>query len=139
MQGIIAEQKGIDLNIIMMEDYFEVIPDYYTPVVIASEKTIKERPEVIKAVLKALSKGYEFSIKNPSEAADILLKASPELGKDLARNSQEWMTNYYKAEATRWGEQKLSIWQDYIDWEVEHAILEEAIKASDCFTTEFLP
>ena len=36
---------GIDLNVVMMEDYLDCVPDYYTPVVIASETTIADKPE----------------------------------------------------------------------------------------------
>ena len=50
-QGIQAEQMGIDLDVVMMEDYFDCVPDYYTPVVIASEATIADRPEVVEALL----------------------------------------------------------------------------------------
>lgn len=138
-QGITAQQQGINLNIVMMKDYFNVIPDYYTPVVIASEKTIKARPEVARAFLKALSRGYQFAIQQPDEAASILLGAAPELDSNLVKASQQWISPYYQADAPRWGEQKQSIWQNYIDWEVQHSILKSTISSSAAFTNQFLP
>ncbi|MDP6127843.1 MAG: ABC transporter substrate-binding protein, partial [Dehalococcoidales bacterium] len=115
------------------------VPDYYTPVVIVSENTISDRPEVVKALMKALSRGYDFAIENPGEAADILLAAAPELDAELVRASQDWLSRYYQADAPRWGEQKESVWQDYTDWMVEHGILASPISAADAFTNEFLP
>jgi ABC-type nitrate/sulfonate/bicarbonate transport system substrate-binding protein len=138
-QGLMAKQQGVDLNIVMMKDYFNIIPDYYTPLVIASEKTIAERPDVVKAFLKALSDGYNYTIQNPDQAADILLGAAPELDKTLVKESQKWLTEYYQAEAPRWGEQKQSIWQNYIDWEVKYGIIKSPISAVDAFTNKFLP
>ena len=138
-QGFQAQQQGVALNVVMMEDYFDCIPDYYTPVVIASEDTIATRPDVVRALIKALSRGYEFAVQNPGEAADILLAAVPELDAELVRASQEWLSGYYQAEAPRWGEQKESVWKDYSDWMVEHGILSTPISASDAFTNEFLP
>jgi len=138
-QGIQAEQQGIDINVVMMEDYFDCIPDYYTPVIIASEDTIANRPEVVAAFLEALSRGYVFAIENPDEAADILLAAAPELDTDLVKASQAWIADYYQAEAPRWGEQKEEVWQGYTDWMVENGILAEPIAAADAFTNEFLP
>ncbi len=138
-QGFQAKQQGVDINVVMMEDYFDCIPDYYTPVIIASEDTIANRQDVTRALMKALSRGYEFAVKNPGEAADILLEAVPELDAELVRASQEWLSGYYQAEAPRWGEQKESVWKDYSDWMVEHGILSAPIKASDAFTNEFLP
>ncbi|MDP7524971.1 MAG: ABC transporter substrate-binding protein [Dehalococcoidales bacterium] len=138
-QGFAAQQQGIDLNVVMMSDYFDCVPDYYTPVVIVSENTISDRPEVVKALMKALSRGYDFAIENPGEAADILLAAAPELDAELVRASQDWLSRYYQADAPRWGEQKESVWQDYTDWMVEHGILASPISAADAFTNEFLP
>ena len=138
-QGFQAQQQGVGINVLMMEDYFNCVPDYYTPVVIASEDTIAYEPEVVKAMMRALSRGYDFAIQNPSEAAELLLAAVPELDTELVKASQDWISKYYQAGAPRWGEQKESVWQDYTDWMVKHGILSAPISASDAFTNEFLP
>ncbi len=138
-QGFQAQQQDVDLNVVMMEDYFDCIPDYYTPVVIANEDTIANKPEVVKAFMEALSRGYDFAIQNPGEAAELLLAAVPELDAELVKASQGWLSKYYQADAPRWGEQKESVWQNYTDWMVEHGILSAPISASDAFTNEFLP
>jgi ABC-type nitrate/sulfonate/bicarbonate transport system substrate-binding protein len=138
-EGIEAKQQGIKLNVVMMKDYFDTIPDYYTPVVITNENTITNKPEVVKAFLNALSRGYDFAIQNPDEAADILLNAVPELDSKLVKASQEWLSPYYQAEAPRWGEQKESVWQNYSDWMVKYGILSTPFSASDAFTNKFLP
>ncbi|OGO13449.1 MAG: ABC transporter substrate-binding protein, partial [Chloroflexi bacterium RBG_13_68_17] len=62
-QGLQAEQLGIDLNIVMMQDWLDCIPDYYTPVLIASEATIAERPQIVRAFLQAVSRGYQEAIR----------------------------------------------------------------------------
>ncbi len=138
-QGFQAKQLGIDLNVIMMKDYFNCIPDYYTPVVIASENTIAKKPEVVKAFLKALSRGYKFSIDNPGEAAGVLVASVPELNAALVKASQDWLSPYYQANAQRWGEQKESVWRDYSEWMVKHGILSSPIAVSQAFTNKFLP
>jgi len=138
-QGFQAIQQDVDINVVMMENYFDCIPDYYTPVVIANEETIANRPEVVKALLKALSRGYTFAADDPGKAADILLAAVPELDADLVKASQDWLSQYYIADSPRWGEQKESVWQDYTDFMVENGILPSPISTSDAFTNEFLP
>ncbi len=138
-QGFQAQQQGVAINVLMMEDYFDCVPDYYTPVVIASEDTITNKPEVVKAIMGALSRGYDFAIKNPSEAAGLLLAAVPELDTQLVRASQDWLSKYYQGGAPRWGEQKESVWQGYTDWMLKHGILSGPISASNAFTNEFLP
>jgi ABC-type nitrate/sulfonate/bicarbonate transport system substrate-binding protein len=138
-QGFQAKQQGLALNVVMMEDYFDCIPDYYTPVVIASEDTIANKPEVVRAFMAALSRGYDFAIQNPSEAAELLLAAVPELDTELVKESQDWLSKYYQADAPRWGEQKEAVWQGYTDWMVENGILSAPISVSDAFTNYFLP
>jgi ABC-type nitrate/sulfonate/bicarbonate transport system substrate-binding protein len=138
-QAFQAEQQGIDINVVMMKDWFDCIPDYYTPVVITSENTISNRPDVVRAFAGALSRGYEFAVQNPDDAADLLIAAVPELDPELVKASQNWISQYYQAEAPRWGEQKESIWQGYSDWMVENGILQTSISGKDAFTNEFLP
>jgi len=138
-QGFQAEQQDIEINVVMMKDWFDCIPDYYTPVVITSEDTIEKKPGTVKAFVKALSQGYEFAVDNPDEAADLLVAAVPELDVELVKASQNWISQYYQADAPRWGEQKESIWQRYSDWMVENGILQTSISGKDAFTNEFLP
>ncbi len=138
-QGIQAEYEGIDLQIVMMEEWFDCIPDYYTPVFIASETTIRERPQVVRAFLEATERGYRYAIDNPDQAADILLEAVPELNEDLVHRSQSWLSPRYQADAPRWGEQDLQVWQAYSAWMVEHGILAVSIQAEDAFTNKYLP
>jgi ABC-type nitrate/sulfonate/bicarbonate transport system substrate-binding protein len=138
-QAFQAQQQGVDIDVLMMEDYFDCIPDYYTPVVITSEDTIADKPEVVRAFMKAVSRGYDFATRNPGEAAVLLLNAVPELDVELVKASQDWLSQYYLAEAPRWGEQKESVWRGYSDWMFENGILSTPISAADAFTNEFLP
>jgi ABC-type nitrate/sulfonate/bicarbonate transport system substrate-binding protein len=138
-QGIQAKQQGVDLSVVMMSDYFDCIPDYYTPILITSRTMITERPEVVRAFMRAISRGYEFAIQNPDEAATLLLKAAPELDEALVKDSQAWLSPRYQAEAPQWGEQKLEVWQNYSQWMADNGIIEQPIDAQAAFTNDFLP
>ncbi|MBN1430811.1 MAG: ABC transporter substrate-binding protein [Anaerolineae bacterium] len=138
-QGIQAKQQGADLSTVMMSDYFDCIPDYYTPILITSQAMIDERPDVVRAFLKAVSRGYDFAIRSPDEAVDFLLKAAPEIDKELAQESQAWLSPRYQSDAPRWGEQKLEVWQDYSQWMADNGIIGQPIDAQAAFTNDFLP
>jgi ABC-type nitrate/sulfonate/bicarbonate transport system substrate-binding protein len=138
-QGIQAQQLGVELQLVMMEDHFDCIPDYYTPVLIASEATLAERPEVVRAFLRAVSRGYNFAAEDPQAAAQALLRAAPELDPDLVGASQAWLSPRYIAEAPRWGEQSLATWTAYTEWMGSTAILRQPIDPAAAFTNEFLP
>lgn len=136
--GIEAEVRGVPLNIVMMNDV-QCIPDYYTPVIITSEKMIAEQPDLVRRFLAATSAGYRFAIDRPAEAAEILLQAAPELDAELVRRSQEYLATQYQADAPRWGEQKLEVWRAYAQWMAERNLIARMIEPEKAFTNEFLP
>ncbi len=138
-QGVQARQQGIALDVVRLDEWFDCIPDYYTPVLIASEATVAGRPEVARAFVGAVARGYAFAVQNPDEAAALLLRAAPELDEALVRESQAWLSPRYQADAPRWGEQQLSIWQGYADWMLASGVLSAPIDAQAAFTNQFLP
>lgn len=137
--GINAELKGIDLNIVMLSDWTDCVPDYYTPVIITNESLIADQPELVQAFMSAAARGYEFAAANPDEAAEILLKAAPESDPELIKASQQWLSPQYQADAARWGVQDEQVWQRYADWLAEQGVLEETIDGQAAFSNEFLP
>ncbi|WP_141993923.1 ABC transporter substrate-binding protein [Bacillus sp. B4EP4a] len=136
--GIEAELRNEKLNMVYLTEYSDKL-DYYTPVLTTNEKMIKEDPETVKAFVQAASKGYQFAIKNPDDAADILIKSAPDLDAKLVKKSQEWLADKYQDDAPRWGEQKLEIWKNYSEWMTENKLLEGDFDPEKAFTNEFLP
>ena len=137
--GIEGELRGLDLDTVMLMDYFDCIPDYYTPVLITSQDMIDEQPDVVAAFVQASARGFAYAIQKPAEAADLLIEAAPELDPDLVRTSAEWLAPQYQADAPRWGEQSLDVWLGFTDFLVENGILEAGIDADAAFTNDFLP
>lgn len=136
--GVEAELRNQKINMIYLTDYSEKL-DYYTPVLETNEKMIEDNPEAVRAFVKAASQGYEFAIKNPDEAADILLKAAPDLDEKLVKASQKWLAPKYQDDASQWGLQKQSVWENYAAWMYEHKLLDKKLDAEKAFTNEFLP
>lgn len=136
--GIEAELRGEPLDMQYVKDYTDKL-DYYTPVIVTNEKTAANDPELVKAFMRATSKGYEYAIEHPEEAADILLKAVPDLDKELVLASQKWLSPKYQDDAARWGEQKREVWQNYSDWMHERGLIEKELDTDKAFTNEFLP
>lgn len=136
--GIEAELRGEPIDMLYVKDYAEAL-DYYTPVLVTNEQTIQKDPELVKAFLKATSEGYQYAIDHPEDAANILLKAVPDLDKDLVLASQQWLSPKYKDDAPRWGEQKEEVWTNYTDWMFSKKLLDKEIDVTKAYTNEFLP
>ncbi|WP_246364070.1 ABC transporter substrate-binding protein [Halobacillus locisalis] len=136
--GVEAELRGQELNMQYLTDYSEKL-DYYTPVITTNETMVEEDSEIVQSFMAAATKGYQFAIDHPQEAADHLIEAVPDLDPELVRASQEWLSPKYKDDAERWGQQELSVWSNYAEWMLENGLLEEELDAEAAFTNEFLP
>ena len=73
----------------------------YGLMLIASQKTLTERPDVIRKVSLALLRGYQDHIKDPDAAAAAILAVHPELDKDYIQSSARNLTNLIWDETTR--------------------------------------
>lgn len=138
--GIACKAAGLETDYFNFADIDSVF-DYYTPLVISSNQYLEENPEKVKAFLAALSKGYEFAVENPREAADILMEAAPELksNPELVYESQEYLAGQYIAECSRWGEFDPERWAGFYEWLNGLNILEEPIDPYKGFTNDYLP
>ncbi|MFJ5625032.1 ABC transporter substrate-binding protein [Peribacillus loiseleuriae] len=136
--GIEAELRGEKLNMQYLTDYTEKL-DYYTPVLTTSENLIKEDPETVRSFVAAVSKGYQYTIDHPDEAASILIKAVPDLDPELVKASQKWLSRKYQDDASKWGVQDQKVWENYASWMFENGLLESKLDAKKAFTNEFLP
>lgn len=138
-EGIDAELKGVELNLIMLNEWLDCVPDFYTPVIITNETMIAEQPEIVKAFVSATAKGYDYTIANPDDAADILIKAAPETDAELTKASQKWLSQQYQADAAAWGVQEAAVWQEFADLLFDNGVLAEKQDMSGAFSNDFLP
>ncbi|NMB97171.1 MAG: ABC transporter substrate-binding protein, partial [Clostridiaceae bacterium] len=136
--GISAELKGVSLNFIKLQDVDSEL-DFYTPVIMTSASVIEKDPETVRKFLRATSKGYEYAIEKPEEAAEILLEYAPEIDRELAIASQKYLAKEYKSDAKRWGEMKKEVWETYGNWMYKNGLLESELNVEEAFTNEFLP
>lgn len=136
--GVKMEQEGLETDYFAFKDINPVF-DYYTPVVIANNSFLEEEPETAEKFLKALKEGYEYSIENPEDAAEILCEASPELDKELVAASQEYLAAQYKAEVEQWGYMDPERWNSFYQWLNENGLVENEIPENAGFSNEYLP
>ena len=127
-------------------DYFEFadidpVFDYYTPLIVGNDTWLEKNPEAAKAFVAALSKGYNYAVNYPKEAADILMEAAPELkaNSELVYASQEYLAAEYIADANRWGEFEADRWAAFYQWLNDNNLLESKINPNYGFTNEYLP
>ena len=138
--GIACQTAGLETDYFEFADINPVF-DYYTPVIIGNNDWLSENPESAKAFIEALSKGYNYAVENPKNAADILMDAAPELksNSELVYASQEYLASEYIADASKWGEFDPDRWAAFYEWLNEKNLLEEKLDPAFGFTNNYLP
>lgn len=136
--GVKTELEKLETDYFAFADIDPVF-DYYTPVIIGGNKFLEDKPETAKAFLSALTKGYEYAMEHPDEAAEILCKANPELDKELVKASQNYLADKYQADAEKWGYIDATRWNNFYKWLNEKDLVETDIPENMGFTNEYLP
>ncbi len=147
-EGVEAQRAKVELNAMPPTQF--CVPNYYTPVIITSEKTIKERADVVRRFMRATARGYELAVSNPDQAADLLVKATPPgtfPDQELVKESARWLAPKYKEGKSRWGEQDLQVWTDFPRFMIKSGKLKNGdgvtvtkdLDFAAFFTNDFVP
>ena len=146
-QGVQARREGFELLTFPIKDYG--IPDYSTPNIITSPKTLSEKKEALKKFMKATARGYEYARVHPKEAAQMLIDATPQdtfPDPQLVFESQEYLSPRYADLGRAWGVQSRESWHAYPEFMLKNkAIFDasgkpvETIEYEALYTNELLP
>jgi len=139
--GINAEVSGVACD---FWDFASLSSDldYYTPLILANNDFLAQYPETASAFLRATAKGYAFAIKNPTEAADMLIAGdttgSLEGAKDLVYASQQWLSERYIADAPAWGYISPERWNGFYAWLYNNGLTVHDLTGLG-FSNDYLP
>jgi len=136
--GVYADMSGVDVSYMNITDFGPEF-DYYTPVIISSNRYLEENPETAKAFMAATKKGYEFAAEKPIESAEILLEQVPEVGDaEFIKASQEYISKQYISDAESWGKINPERWNAFYSWLNENVDLFGKLEENVGFTNEYL-
>lgn len=133
------EIEGRALDSLAFVDYGHCIPDWYTPILIAGGALIGDDPELVRDFLDATTRGYEYAIANPDEAARMLLAAAPELDRELVIASARYHAVRYREEGRPWGVQRRSVWVRFEEFLRASGLTDAPADVDAAFTNDFLP
>lgn len=132
-----AKVQHYDVNYFSFVSMDKVF-DFYTPVIAANDDFAKKYPDVVKAFVRAAKRGYEYAIKHPKAAGDILLDAAPELSADLVQASAKYLAKQYQADAKSWGVIDKSRWDAYFKWLNDKNLVENKLDVNSGWTMDYL-
>ena len=135
--GVSAALMDMELDYIALKDLNPIF-DYYTPVIISSEKYLAANPGTTRKFMAAVKRGYDFCIAEPEKAADIFIKNVPELDYEKVKLSMAYLAKEYQADAYYWGYQKPEVWEQFTGWMAFEGLIKQSIDTQKAFTNSYL-
>ncbi|CAN5462903.1 ABC transporter substrate-binding protein [soil metagenome] len=124
---------------------FKAGSDFYLPShgIVASEKMIKEKPEVVRRFVAATAQAWAAAMKDPDGAVDAIIAARPLLKGDAATIKETFVTSldFLDSPSTKgkaFGYQSPEDWQKALDILQEYAGMPKTVKADAIYTNAFV-
>ena len=136
-ESIVMEMAGYPVRILRMEEWG--VPDFYELVLVASEDTVSNDPDVVQRFLRATAKGFVDAIGDPEEAVDVLVDANPEVDKELETQGIGLLAPMWTEGAPTFGWQTRERWQSLAQWMKDEGLLDEEVDETEAFAPGLLP
>lgn len=127
-----------DVAELRFADHLDCIPDWYTPLLAASEATIADDPETLRTFLDVTARGYLAAVDDPGAAADDLLDAVPELDAELVRAAADYYAARFVDGDAPWGVQDDTVWTEFATFAFEAGLLDGEVDVAAAYTNEML-
>jgi ABC-type nitrate/sulfonate/bicarbonate transport system substrate-binding protein len=134
-----ADIDHVALNRIPFIDHTSCIPDWYTPILVTSQKLIDHDPALVRRFLAATAHGYRDAMADPSKAADALLAGAPGLDRNLVERSASYLSTRYSSDPQAWGQQDPKVWRTFVRFLEDHRIIKVGFDVSAAFSDAYLP
>jgi putative hydroxymethylpyrimidine transport system substrate-binding protein len=136
-ETILAEREGYPVEIMRVEEWG--VPDFYELVLVASESTVAERPELAAAFLTAVQRGYEGAIADPAAALDTLVTAYPETDRAVEEEGLALLIPVWTDGVSAFGVQTAERWTAYAGWMKSRGLIPADLNPTAAFDASLLP
>ena len=140
--GLPLYEKAAGKGNVAMMPWADFGFDMYSMSIIASEKTMKEKPKQLRAFLEASYMGWRDVMANPKEAMEILKKRVPEVDVEVMTPNLMiglglMKTEHYAKNGIGWIDEKKMC--DSVDLVNTYMGLPKKVECKAIYSTEFFP
>lgn len=138
-EPFVAREKGGKVRCLMIS---EIGYDPYTSLLITSEKTLKERPELVRKIVHATLTGWQRYLASPESTHQLIRVLNPQMNDKILAYGFDVLKPMVLDEIAQkngLGIMTLARWQMLLDQLVRLGLIPlETMKVEDAFTTDFL-
>jgi putative hydroxymethylpyrimidine transport system substrate-binding protein len=134
-EAIQARMKGYPVNVLRVERWG--VPNYCELTLIASQKTIRTRPALVRATVRGLQQGYAYAEAHPNAGWAALHAADRTLSRSLIVRSINLLRSAVVTGRTV-GYMDPTQWQRYARWLSAHGLVSAPVSGRAAMTDRFL-
>lgn len=123
---------GYKVNVITVADRVNLISNG----IMTNEKTIKEKPELVRGMVRAFLRGLRYTIENPDEAFEISKKYVPEMKEDQKEVLKEAIKFWTSLHL---GRTEKADWEATLKALKDMGLITTEVQVEKAFTNEFVP
>jgi putative hydroxymethylpyrimidine transport system substrate-binding protein len=114
-------------------------PSYPELVLCATRRTLRHDPSLVRSVVSALIRGYNFALEHPRAAADDLESRVPGLDPGLVSTQLAALEPAFRGPGRAVGELDVGVLQKWARWEARFGIVRRPPDVRAMFDSSFLP
>ncbi|HEY6550348.1 MAG TPA: ABC transporter substrate-binding protein [Solirubrobacterales bacterium] len=125
-EGVALRQQGVPIRIFKVDQYGA--PPYPELILTTTRKTLDRDPDLVRSMVEATRRGYEFTIENPKQGLNNLLAEVPSLDRtDQTVQLQALLPDLHPAPFDT------TVLREWAAWDLKHGLLERALDVEAAF------
>ena len=134
---IVMENEGYETNVMLPDDWG--VPTYYELILVASEATLRDRPEMVEKFVRAFRKGHEQALSDPQGSIDTMLRLNHDAKIDEAvdRAGIELIVPLWESPGQPFGSLSAERWASLADWMKSQSLIDESLDPNAAFDASF--
>ncbi len=136
---VLVEVAGLTPVVLNFDDYGM---DTYGVNIVVSDDSVKNNPELVRAFMRATVKGWEYALKHPREAEDIILKYNPTADpKYISKGLAGILPKIINKDTEKFGlfHQTDEKWNLALEILLDSGEIDKELDVKTCYTNDFLP
>ncbi|MCX6017323.1 MAG: ABC transporter substrate-binding protein [Chloroflexi bacterium] len=134
-EPVVLRQNGLKVNVLAVSDQVDMVANG----IMTNEKTMKEKPELVRGMVKAILRGVADTIADPNAAMTISTKYVEGLKADDATQKAVLMATIELMKGDKLGTSSEAAWSKTQDVLVAMGQVKQKTDATAFFTNEFVP
>jgi ABC-type nitrate/sulfonate/bicarbonate transport system substrate-binding protein len=133
VEGVALHQRRPSIREFRVDDYGA--PAYPELILCVTRQTLDERGDVVRAVVRALQRGYQQAQVDPESGVSAMLAAEPSLRRSDLDAQLDAVAPAFTAGADEFGQLRPAVLREWARWDVKFGILSKPPDVTRAFDT----